>query len=564
MRRIVFFIFLLAWIGAACVPSTATGTPPVPALPPPTVTPTPFQPTVYQVSPTAAAAAPPAATSPATLPPPTETAALRPRLWLDPSLPPSLREQAAALDADLVTDADAADVRLILTDEPADLRWVYALVAPFATLTDALSAAQVLAWWRGDWQPGNLYVSDSAAAGWTQLWGMPGPSVQALPDDEAVLSAVRSGAGWGLVGFENLSPRVKVIQIADDSPLHNDFHAEAWPLTLNYAFRPPAPALAEALSATNRDAEHLTVLVMTGVTALVRATADRMEKKGVLYPGGDIRDWLRGADLTHISNEVPFFDRCPQPNPMQDNLIFCSSPDYIALLEDIGTDVVELTGNHFQDYGSEATLQTLDMYDARGWPYYGGGRDAADAMQPAILEDHGNRLAFLGCNPVGPDFAWARENRPGAAPCGDYAWMTASVQALKAQGYFVIATFQYQEYYVMSPPANQVRDFERMAAAGADIVSGSQSHFPQGMAFSEGAFIHYGLGNLFFDQMDIPVVGTRRAFIDRYAIYENRLIGVELLTTMLEDYARPRPMTPVERQSLLRDAFAASGWTIYP
>jgi hypothetical protein len=29
---------------------------------------------------------------------------------------------------------------------------------------------------------------------------------------------------------------------------------------------------------------------------------------------------------------------------------------------------------------------------------------------------------------------------------------------------------------------------------------------------------------------------------------------------MLEDYARPRPMTPEERETLLSAAFAASGW----
>jgi predicted nucleic acid-binding protein len=54
----------------------------------------------------------------------------------------------------------------------------------------------------------------------------------------------------------------------------------------------------------------LTVLAMTGVTALVRATASRMEAKGITYPARDIGDWLRQADVTHISNEVSFADAC--------------------------------------------------------------------------------------------------------------------------------------------------------------------------------------------------------------------------------------------------------------
>jgi poly-gamma-glutamate synthesis protein (capsule biosynthesis protein) len=117
----------------------------------------------------------------------------------------------------------------------------------------------------------------------------------------------------------------------------------------------------------------MTVLVMTGVTALVRATAHTMELQGITYPAVDIGAWLREADITHISNEVPFARDCPFPNPNQINVVFCSDPRYIDLLEDVGTDVVELTGDHFGDWGADAMFFTLDLYQERGWPYYGGG-----------------------------------------------------------------------------------------------------------------------------------------------------------------------------------------------
>jgi len=111
-----------------------------------------------------------------------------------------------------------------------------------------------------------------------------------------------------------------------------------------------------------------------------------------------------------------------------------------------------------------------------------------------------------------------------------------------------------------------VRDFGTLADAGAVIVSGSQSHVPQAMAFDQESFIHYGLGNLFFDQMIYRnefgqiVPGTRWEFLDRHVFYDGRYLGTELLTAILEDYARPRPMTDPERAALLAQAFAASGW----
>ena len=100
-----------------------------------------------------------------------------------------------------------------------------------------------------------------------------------------------------------------------------------------------------------------------------------MEKNGVLYPEKQIDSVLRSADITHISNEVSFDANCPTPDPWTLSLFFCSNPRYIALLEDAGTDVVELTGNHLLDYGPADFLMTLDMYDQRGWKYYGGGRN---------------------------------------------------------------------------------------------------------------------------------------------------------------------------------------------
>ncbi|MFL7868571.1 MAG: CapA family protein, partial [Anaerolineales bacterium] len=182
--------------------------------------------------------------------------------------------------------------------------------------------------------------------------------------------------------------------------------------------------------------------------------------------------------------------------------------------------------------------------------------------KPLTLENNGNKIAFIGCNPVDlgkpPE---ATETKPGAAPCS-HKYLVDTIENLKAQGYFVISTFQHQEYYSPEARPDQLEDFHLVADAGASIVSGSQAHFAQMMEFYNDSFIHYGLGNLFFDQMgDIPYVpGIRREFIDRYTIYNGKLISVELLTTMLVDYSRPRLMTPEERASFLNEYFHYSGW----
>jgi poly-gamma-glutamate synthesis protein (capsule biosynthesis protein) len=112
--------------------------------------------------------------------------------------------------------------------------------------------------------------------------------------------------------------------------------------------------------------------------------------------------------------------------------------------------------------------------------------------------------------------------------------------------------------------------FHSVADAGAVVVSGSQAHFPHIMEFRGDSFIHYGLGNFFFDQMtyilpDGKVIdGTRREFIDRHVFYDGHYLGVELLTAMMEDYSTPRPMTEAERVPFLSEYFNLSGWMPVP
>ena len=230
------------------------------------------------------------------------------------------------------------------------------------------------------------------------------------------------------------------------------------------------------------------------------------EEEGVLYPALVISDVLRAADITHVSNEVPFAQGCPYPDPNYGMLRFCSNELYMTLLDYIGTDIVELTGNHFADYGPNAMFETLEIYNANNIPYFGGGRDLQDSLKPALFEVNGSKIAFIGCNK--PDvgrFPTATDYQPGAAPC-DFPYLQQKIAELKSQGYVVISTFQWNESYDYRPSPQQRDDFRLMAESGAAIVSGSQAHQPQAIEFFEGGFIHYGLGNLFFDQyhMGLP------------------------------------------------------------
>ncbi len=523
----------------------------------------------------------PKPTATATPLPPTPTPTPEPvRVWLSPAVPlavrDAVREALTELDTLPAASAEDADLRVDLGLPVPLASWVYAVVVPFPTLLDELRWEDVLGFWRGEPQallglakpdtPPTLFVDPETLG---VLHGLLGPSSERVPitvaeADELVADTWGERPhAWAIVPFDALKPRWKVLAIDGADVLDKRLAVAQYPLTVSIgAEGRGAEELAEALLAqgdvlTNRDTERMTVLVMTGVTALVRGIAARMERHGILYPALYVGDVLRQADLTHISNEIPFAENCPPPDPSDQSLVFCSDPRYIELLRHVGADLIELTGNHFQDYGSEATLHTLEMYEEEGWPHYGGGADLEDARQAIVMESNGNKLSFIGCNPVGPEFAWATVDSPGAAPC-DFEYMHSEIKRLSTEVDIPVATWQYWEFYQYEPTDQQRYDFRGMVDAGAVIVSGSQAHHPQAIEFYKDGFVHYGLGNLFFDQM--WSLGTRQEMVDRHIIYDGRHISIQLLTFMLEDYSQPRPTTPEERQQLLSAVFEASGW----
>jgi poly-gamma-glutamate synthesis protein (capsule biosynthesis protein) len=497
-------------------------------------------------------------------------------LWISPAVPDALRQAAQRSEIPVVSDGSQATVRLDVDPTQSaiagnQLLWTYALVAPFPTVTDGVTLDDIKSSWHGSssgpFRGRPLWMAESTLAALTAIWGEPASgSVKTAPADQLVDLAWAEMPAWGIVPFEEIQPKWKVLTIDGQSPIRKNFDPANYPLKVDFGVTYSSEVnQVISIPASNRDPSKLTTVILTGVTALWAATSYIMEVKGITYPGSSIRDALREADITHISNEVPFDPGCSFPNPGETSLaILCSQPAYMELFNDVGMDIVELTGDHFDNRGVQAMLDTLELYKQNGTPYYGGGANRAESIKPLLLESNGNKFVFIGCN-AKVEYPHATDIIPGAAPC-DFEYMVEQIRTLRAQGYLPIVTFQDYEYYSPEARPGQIVRFHMMADAGAALVSGSQAHFPQVMEFYNGAFLHYGLGNLFYQQMtytleDGSVIdGTRNEFIDRHVFYDGRYLGVELLTAKLMDYSRPEWMTSRERLAFLSDYFYASGW----
>lgn len=473
----------------------------------------------------------------------------------------------------VLVEEESEAVRVLLTFGPLSqagevvAERFYALAVPFATIQDGAPLDEVMARWQGT-SPDPLIISDYAGVDLAAVLGS-----TALTPTQAMTLPVALAAtpgAWAILPFQELDPSFKVLHIDGITPLDNRLDPATYPLAVAVSVTGDAEAakavadlLAGAIQpATNRDASRLTSLIMTGVTAMSRGTAAAMEREGYTYPALVISDTLAAADITHVSNEVPFIDGCEVRNYVN-QLQLCSDYPYWAALEAIGTDIVGLSGNHVNDFGREGAVESITFYRDRAIPIYGSGMNLDEACAPLLWEDHGNTFAFIAVLAWEPATSWATESLPGTCYYYDHKQRVLDmITELSGEVDVVAVEIQYYESYNPYPTLQQVYEFREIREAGAQIMTGVQSHVPQAMEpygaqdVGGAGIIVYGLGNLFFDQMQ--QWPTRTELYARHTIYDGRILSTEILTGILEDYAQPRWATPEERAELLRTIFAAA------
>ncbi len=351
----------------------------------------------------------------------------------------------------------SGDAPLIVThcDDTKDELWrgeyVFAVAVKFPEVADDITVSEILGVWKGtivSERFNQLIIPEDYEGLFSSMWGAFDENfVKFLPTDEIVDELWAEPGRLAIISFDQIEPQMKILAVNDQNPLYKSFDGEAYPLEFSYCLFSDASTvngLIGDIPVTNRDEKKMTTLLMTGVTALTRDTAFKMEQHGILYPADQIKMWFDEADIVHISNEVPFTDECPVPTAASSPSRFCSRTNYLELLQHINTDIIELTGNHLLDYGEDAFLESITLFNQNNLSYFGGGQNLSEASTPLLVEEEGNQFAFLGCNAAGPESVFATPNYGGANPC-NVEDLTQKIQELSNAGYQVIVGIQHYE-----------------------------------------------------------------------------------------------------------------------
>jgi poly-gamma-glutamate synthesis protein (capsule biosynthesis protein) len=153
-----------------------------------------------------------------------------------------------------------------------------------------VSEADLLAMWHGDFFF-NIAATTETRTALAALGEPRGPLVPVGEHPEVTAKS------WAIVRADELAPAWQIITVDGRHPLAKDGKS---PLTVTHC------------GPSNIDPDAMTIVAMTGVTAMARFTALLMDKQGVTYPARDVEGWLGEADFVHVSNEVSF-TQTPQP-----------------------------------------------------------------------------------------------------------------------------------------------------------------------------------------------------------------------------------------------------------
>jgi poly-gamma-glutamate synthesis protein (capsule biosynthesis protein) len=184
------------------------------------------------------------------------------------------------------------------------------------------------------------------------------------------------------------------------------------------------------------------------------------------------------------------------------------SPANAACITAARIDCCVLANNHVLDWGRPGLLETLETLHRAGIRTAGAGRDAAEALAPAVLNIATGRVLVFACGleSAGVPEDWAAgPTTPGVSWLPDLASQTTDALAdrilkVKRPGDIVVMSLHWGSNWGYEV-SHRSRSFARrlVDAGAADLVHGHSSHHPRPIELYRERLLLYGCGDLVND-----------------------------------------------------------------
>ena len=244
---------------------------------------------------------------------------------------------------------------------------------------------------------------------------------------------------------------------------------------------------------------------------------------------GDLLPELRRADWLVTNLEAPM---TPGELIVKSGAAFHGEERRMSALTAVPFDAVTLANNHTFDCGEKGFFRTAELLERDGIAYCGAGKDDTAAFRPLEVTVKGVKIALFNFS-EGEDLMAAAPGKPGVAGW-ELERVENAVWQAREKFHVVIVIVHCGLEYVPTPPPYVYDAFDRLCAAGADLVAGHHPHVPQGMAVLHGKPAFFSLGNFIFYQ-DNALLCRKLGYRLQVGVNEKGISEIEV---------RPYELTP--------------------
>ncbi|MBQ8014624.1 MAG: CapA family protein, partial [Clostridia bacterium] len=227
---------------------------------------------------------------------------------------------------------------------------------------------------------------------------------------------------------------------------------------------------------------------------------------------------------------------------------FCSKPESIGFLKELGVDVVSLANNHVYDYGEVAFEDTMQNLKNAGMPYVGAGMNLVEAVNGHYFIVNGIKIGIVAASRAEKYYMTpvATFASPGIMGTYDSEDFLESIKIAEKNCDFLIAYVHWGTEYSKELDEAQKTMSREYIEAGADAVIGAHPHCLQGMEFYNGVPVIYSLGNFWFNDktLDSGVVTLE---------IDGDLNAKVMFTPLLQDNCETRLVTKRKERRALFD-----------
>jgi UDP-N-acetylmuramyl pentapeptide synthase/poly-gamma-glutamate capsule biosynthesis protein CapA/YwtB (metallophosphatase superfamily) len=265
---------------------------------------------------------------------------------------------------------------------------------------------------------------------------------------------------------------------------------------------------------------------------------------------------LRDADLRIVNLECVVATTGPQGVDKDEtgSYYYRARPEMIEVLTATRIDLVSTANNHSGDYGPHALLEQKALLAAAGIGSAGSGADLEAALQPAIRQAGGVRVALFSLDATQPQFG-ATAATPGAAylPLSDPGAWTATlaprIARARTQADVVLVAVHWGDNLETVPSQAEIAVGHAIVDAGADAVLGASAHVLQGIEVYRGRPVVHDAGDLLFDAMrsDFVDAGVFTLVLNPNGVEQVRFTPIGVGFGFSEPYVGDRARAASER-----------------